>query len=82
MEPSNNDKIPLYNILYFVGGTGLLAEWKRWGMPNISGNGHAARVALQAYPTYNAPNISDHRIKADNPEGSSIYKNNFVLWTP
>jgi hypothetical protein len=31
MEPSNHDMIPLYKILYFIAGTGLLAEWKRWG---------------------------------------------------
>jgi hypothetical protein len=34
MKPSDYDKIPLSKILYFVGGMGLLAEWKRWGMNN------------------------------------------------
>jgi hypothetical protein len=52
MEPSNHDHIPLYKILYFVGGTRLLAELKRWGMHNISENGCGARVALRAHPTY------------------------------
>jgi hypothetical protein len=27
MEPSDHDKIPLCKILYFVGHTGLQAEW-------------------------------------------------------
>jgi hypothetical protein len=30
MEPSDQDKIPLCKTLYFVGGTGLLAEWRTW----------------------------------------------------
>jgi hypothetical protein len=31
MERSDYDEIPLCKILYFVGGTGLLAECRRWG---------------------------------------------------
>jgi hypothetical protein len=29
-EPNNHDKIALCRILYFIGGTILLAEWDRW----------------------------------------------------
>jgi hypothetical protein len=31
MEPSAYDEIPLRKIMYFVRGTGLLAEYSRWG---------------------------------------------------
>jgi hypothetical protein len=30
MKPRNHDKITLCKILHFVGGMGLLSEWKRW----------------------------------------------------
>jgi hypothetical protein len=30
MEPQGYDAIPSCNILYFVGGTALLAEYSRW----------------------------------------------------
>jgi hypothetical protein len=46
MEPSSHDMIPLYKILYFIKGMGLLAEWKKMGMHNISEDGCSAR------PTY------------------------------
>jgi hypothetical protein len=29
MEPSDHDKIVLHEILYSIGGMGLLAEWKK-----------------------------------------------------
>jgi hypothetical protein len=31
MQPSEHDKIPLCKVLYFVGCTGLIAEWESWG---------------------------------------------------
>jgi hypothetical protein len=32
MEPSDYDEIPLCKMLYSVTGTGLLAEYSRWGL--------------------------------------------------
>jgi hypothetical protein len=52
MEPSEHDNILLRKIPYFVGGTGLMAEWKRWGLHNRSDSGRSARVALCAHPTF------------------------------
>jgi hypothetical protein len=31
MKPSERDKILLCKVMYFVGGTGLRAEWESWG---------------------------------------------------
>jgi hypothetical protein len=42
MEPSDYDEIPLRKILYYVRGTGLLAEYSRWGTRNRSENGRGA----------------------------------------
>jgi hypothetical protein len=52
MEPSSHDKIPLCKILYFIGGAGLLVEWKRWGTHNRLKSGHGGRVALSFHPTF------------------------------
>jgi hypothetical protein len=52
MEPSEHDNIWLCKILFFVGGTELLAEWTRFGMHNRPENGRGARVALRTRPTF------------------------------
>jgi hypothetical protein len=49
--PCHYGEIPLCKILYFVGGTALLADWRITGRTKI-GNGRGARVALGALPTH------------------------------
>jgi hypothetical protein len=44
MELSNNDKILLCKILYFVEGTGTTRGMEKMGMHNRSENGHSASV--------------------------------------
>jgi hypothetical protein len=51
MEPSDYDEIPWCKILYFVRGTGILAE-KEMETYNASENGRGAWVALHAHPTH------------------------------
>jgi hypothetical protein len=50
MEPSDHDTISLCKILYLVGGTELLEEWK--GRICTLEDGRGARVALRIHPTY------------------------------
>jgi hypothetical protein len=52
IEPNNYDEILLYKILYFVQGYRTTSRIKKMGMHNKSENGHGARVALRAHPTY------------------------------
>jgi hypothetical protein len=48
MEPSDRDMILLYEILYFIAGTGLLAELSSWGCTNDQKMVIGARVAFRA----------------------------------
>jgi hypothetical protein len=50
-EPSDFDEIPLCKILYFIRGTGLLAEYSRWETKQVK-NGRGARVTLCGYHTH------------------------------
>jgi hypothetical protein len=50
MEPSVYDETPLYNTLYFVRGTKLLAEINQMATHNRSENRRGAWVALCAHP--------------------------------